>query len=330
VAGLLGAQPGEIVFTSGATEANNWVIKGLPFERPHIVTTRVEHPSILNPCRYLELKGRAEVTYLEVDEQGLVAAAQVQAALRPETRLVTVKHGNNETGAVLPVAEIARAVRTSSATVRVHTDAAQSLGKLPVDVHELQVDFLTVAGHKVYAPKGIGALFLRSGCELEPWLHGAGHEHGLRSGTENVALIVGLGAACALAARKLGEEGPRLRGLRDDLERELLERTAGQVVRNGPAEPRLPNTLSLNFMGVAGADLLARCPGLAASTGPACHDGQVRLSHVLEVMRVAPALGRGAVRLTLGRSTTQAQVQQAADELVRAYLALAPVPPGVA
>jgi len=315
VAELIGAQPEEVFFTSGATEANNWVIKGLPFERPHIVTTAVEHPSVLKPCRYLVEKGRAEVTFLEVDKNGLVTPAQVKAALRPDTRLVSILHGNNETGAVQPLAEIASQVLP----VWIHTDAAQSLGKLPVDVKRLRVDFLTVAGHKVYAPKGIGALYMRSGRELEPLLHGAGHERGLRSGTENVALIVGLGAACAKAARQVEAEMARLKGLRDDLERELRERTENQVVRNGPEEPRLPNTLSVNFVGVSGAALLSWCPELAASTGPACHDGQVRLSHVLEAMGVAPELGRGAVRLTLGRSSTPAQISRAVEELVRAY-----------
>lgn len=313
VAELIGAQPEEIFFTSGATEANNWVIKGLPFDRPHIVTTTVEHPSILKPCQYLAEKGRAEVTWLHVDQVGLVSPAEVKTALRPDTRLVSILHANNETGAVQPVAEIARQVLP----VWIHTDAAQSLGKIPVDVNELRVDFLTVAGHKLYAPKGIGALYVRSGRELEPLLHGAGHERGMRSGTENVALIVGLGAACAKAARQVEAEMARLKGLRDELEQLLSERT--DVVRNGPDEPRLPNTLSLNFVGVSGAALLSWCPELAASTGPACHDGQVRLSHVLEAMGVPPELGRGAVRLTLGRSSTPAQIQRAVEELVRSY-----------
>lgn len=315
VAELIGAQPEEIFFTSGATEANNWMIKGLPYERPHIVTTTVEHPSILKPCQYLQKKGWAEVTFVPVDGEGLVSPEQVKAVLRPDTRLVSIMHGNNETGGVQPIAAIASQVLP----VWIHTDAAQSLGKVPVDVNKLRVDFLTVAGHKLYAPKGVGALYIRAGRELEPLMHGAGHERGLRSGTENVALIVGLGAACAKAARQMEADMARLKGLRDDLERELRERTDNQVVRNGPEEPRLPNTLSLNFVGVSGAALLSWCPELAASTGPACHDGQVRLSHVLEAMGVKPELGRGAVRLTLGRSSTPQQVARAVEELVRAY-----------
>ncbi|MEW6281224.1 MAG: cysteine desulfurase family protein [Candidatus Eremiobacterota bacterium] len=320
VAELLGCDPSEVVFTGGASEANNFLVKGLAFAwegpgRPHFVTSTVEHPSILQPLAFLERKGLAEVTRVDVDAQGRVAPESVKAALRPNTALITVMHANNEVGTVQPLPKL------RLGTPPLHTDAAQSAGKLSVNVRELGVDFLTLAGHKMYAPKGVGALYVRSGLKLEPLIHGAGHEAGRRSGTENVAFVVALGAACRLALQRWREDARRMAAQRDRLWQTLAGQLGERVSRNGHPEACLPNTLSVNFLGVTGAELLGRCADLAASTGPACHDGVVRLSHVLEAMRVPLEVGKGAVRLSLGRHTTDEQIERAGRSLVEAYLA---------
>lgn len=310
VARYLGCQPDEVYFTSGATESNNWVIQGRLSQNPdpHIVTSTIEHPSVLKTLDYLEKQGRVRVTRVGVDRHGMVSPAEVLAAVTPQTVLVSIMHSNNEVGTLQPIHEIGAAL---PADVPLHTDAAQSPGKVFVDLSG--VTFLSLAGHKMYAPKGIGALFIRKGAALDPLLFGAGHERGLRSGTENVAFAVALGEACSLLD---SEEGIRLARLRDRLQ-QLLEEGA-DVSINGHPSLRLANTLSVNFHGTTGAEITARCPGLAASTGPACHDGVVRLSHVLQAMGVDPERGKGAVRLTLGRSTTLEQVEQAAGMLVSA------------
>ena len=318
VAELIGAEPDEIVFTGGGSEASNLAIKGGAFPDPaaaHVVTTAVEHPATAQPADFLRRLGAA-VTVLAVDRFGMIDPDDVARAVTPRTRPVTVMHSNNETGTLLPVAEIGRALRGRG--VLVHTDCAQSLGKVPVDVRELGVDLLTIAGHKLYAPKGVGALYVRRGVALEPVIHGAGHESGRRAGTENVPYIVGLGAAAELARQSLPREADRLRELRDRLHGKLQAALGDRLVLNGHPERRLPNTLNVSFVGHVGAELLARAPGVAASTGSACHEGHVKLSPVLAAMGVDPEVGKGAVRLTVGRYTTTDEVDRAAELLTAA------------
>jgi cysteine desulfurase len=308
VAALLDCAPHEVVFTSGGSEANNHALKGVWFAagRPgaHIVTTRVEHPAILNPCRFLERLG-ASVTYLPVDGYGRVDPEDVRRAITPRTVLVSVMHANNEVGTIQPVAEIARIAHEHGALF--HTDAAQSVGKIPTRVRELGADLLSVAGHKVYAPKGVGALYIREGVVIEPLVHGAGHESGRRAGTENVLLDAALGAACEAAGSWIGM--PQVRGLRD-LFWSMLEDAFGPgVVLNGHPVERLPNTLNVSFRGKLGGDILDRMPEVAASTGSACHAGTVQLSPVLDAMGVPPETGLGAIRFSLGRSTTREEIE---------------------
>lgn len=312
VAALLDCSAGEIVFTSGGTESNNHAIKGVYFasQKPgkHIITTRIEHPATIQPCRFLEKLG-AEVTYLPVDSTGMVNPDDVRAAVTDRTILVTVMHANNEVGTIQPIAEIARITRDRG--ILFHTDAAQSVGKISTTVDELGVDLLSVAGHKVYGPKGVGALYIRNGLRLEPCLHGAGHESGRRAGTENVLLNVGLGAACELAEHWVGM--PAVRELRDHFWRILREAFGEGVVLNGHPDLRLPNTLNVSFVGRVGSDILSRLEGVAASTGSACHAGTVTLSPVLEAMRVSPDVGLGAVRFSLGRTTTSGDIEYVAE-----------------
>ncbi len=317
VAGLVGAQSQEIVFLSGASEANNTVLKGvahrLRARGDHIITTAIEHPAVINPCLFLLEEG-ANVTFVPVDGQGLVDPGEIKKALTPRTVLISVMHANNETGVIQPLAQISRIAR--EAGVWLHTDAAQSAGKIPVNVDELGVDFLTVAGHKLYAPKGIGALYVRSGCAFTPLLHGASQEGGRRAGTENVILDAALGAACALARERLEADGRHFREMRDRLHR-LLNAAVPDLILNGPERERLPNTLNVSVPGLAGAEILAGIPELAASTGAACHGPEVKLSHVLAAMGVPPHVGCGALRLTVGRYTTAAEVEEAAGLISR-------------
>ena len=308
VAALLGCGPDELVFTSGGSESNNHALKGVFFANrdrgDHIVTSAVEHPAILKPLVFLKTLG-AKVTVVPVDRRGRVDPEDVRRALTPQTILVSVMHANNEVGTVQPIAEIARIAR--AAGVLVHTDAAQSVGKIATRVDDLGVDLLSVAGHKVYAPKGVGALYIRRGTRIEPFVHGAGHEQGRRAGTENVLLDVALGAACELAGRWIGMAG--VRELRDRLEAVLKELVGDAVTVNGAGTERLPNTANVNFVGQVGAEVLARLPGVAASTGSACHAGSVELSPVLAAMGVPPGEGMGAVRFSLGRTTTSDELE---------------------
>ena len=314
VASLLGCDPEDIVFTSGGSEANNHALKGVFFARkvaqPHIITTEVEHPAIINPCRFLERLG-ATVTYLPVDQSGRVDPEDVRRALTPETILISVMHANNEVGTIQPIAEIGRIAREHK--IVFHTDAAQAVGKIPTRVRDLGVDLLSVAGHKLYGPKGAGALYVRAGLQIEPLIHGAGHESGRRAGTENVLLDVGLGAACELAESLLGSQ--TVRELRDHFWNLLTKEFGDQVVLNGHPVERLPNTLNVAFRGKVGADILHALDGVAASTGSACHSGSVTLSPVLKAMRVPPEIGMGAIRFSLGRSTTRAQIESVMERL---------------
>ena len=318
VAVLLCCDATEVVFTSGGTEANNEAIKGLFFARRtkgrsiHIITSRIEHPAVLGPCRFLKSLG-AEVTQLPVDRYGLVDPDDLRRAIRPRTALVSIMHANNEVGTIQPLSEIAAIAHEHD--IVCHTDAAQTVGKIPVDVESLGVDLLSVAGHKFYAPKGVGALFVREGIDLEPLLHGAGHEAGRRAGTENILEIVGLGAACELAQAWIDDTS--ISELRDHLWRALRVQFGDRVVLNGHLEKRLPNTLNVSFRGLSGNEILARMPSVAASTGSACHAGTTQISPVLEAMGVPTDVGLGAVRFSLGRRTTQADLDALVDRLVR-------------
>ena len=313
VASLLNCAPAEVVFTSGGTEANNWAIIGstnaLRYRGRHIITSTFEHPAVLNVCRFLEKEGW-NVTYVPVDGQGLVSVAEIEAALRPDTILITIMHANNEVGTIQPIAEIVAMAQTRG--IRVHTDAAQSLGKIRVDVTLLGVDLLSLAGHKLYAPKGVGALYIREGLSIENFMHGAGQEMGKRPGTENILEIVGLGKACEVAARDLEKNRRSMQAMRDRLHVAIA---AGikDVRLNGHPEKRLPNTLSLSFRNLEANRLLEAIGSeVAASAGAACHADSVEISHVLQAMGVPEDWAKGTLRLTTGRMTTPQEVDRAA------------------
>ncbi|MCB9797334.1 MAG: cysteine desulfurase [Alphaproteobacteria bacterium] len=322
VAALIGAAPEEILFTSGGTEANNLAIRGVAAARPRgrvLLTSVVEHPATARPAAELARQGR-HVRVLGVDERGVVRISEISSAEIEGLSLASLMLANNETGALQPVAELARAAHGVGALV--HTDAAQAVGKVPVDVEALGVDLLSIAGHKLYAPKGVGALYLRRGTPLAPLLLGAGHERGLRPGTENVAFIAGLGEACALAGAELEQSAARLRGLRDRLHAGLRARIPGLAL-NGPEEGRLPNTLNLRLPGVRGRALLAATPELAASTGSACHEGgHESPSGVLLAMGLDAEAALGALRLSLGRDTQEAEVDEAITRIAEAWARL--------
>ena len=314
VSDLLGCDPIEVVFTSGGSEANNHALKGVFLANRekgnHIITTAVEHPAILNPCRFLEKLG-AKVTVLPVDRFGRVDPDDVRRAIAPGTILITVMHANNEVGTIQPIAEIAAIARQTG--VLLHTDAAQSVGKISTNVNELGVDLLSVAGHKLYAPKGIGALYIREETTIEPLIHGAGHERGRRAGTENVLLAVALGAACGIAHRWIGM--PQVQMLRNRFWEKLQENFGDDVTLNGHTTERLPNTLNVNFVGKIGTEILANMPGVAASTGSACHAGSVTLSSVLAAMGVSKEEGIGAIRFSLGRTTSWEELEEVLNGL---------------
>jgi len=319
VAGLLGCTFAEITFTGGGSESDNLAIRGVALARrtsgKHIITQVTEHPAVINTCRALERLHGFRVTYLPVDESGRVSPAAVEAAIDEKTILVTVMHANNETGTLQPIAEIAEIAHRHG--VLVHTDAAQSVGKIPTPVEELGVDLLTIAGHKLYAPKGVGALYIRRGLQLEPVIYGGGQEGGRRAGTENVANMVALGTACVLAQEQLAGSLPRLRRLRDLLQ-QRLEHLLPDIVRlNGHPTERLPNTLNVRVEGVIGEEVLAATPEIASSTGSACHEGNTEPSSVLMAMGLSRQEALGALRLTLGRWSTQEEVEQAAVLLAR-------------
>ncbi len=317
VAALLGADTDEIVFTSGGTEANNHVIKGvacsLKDRGNHIVISAIEHPAVTNPCRFLERSG-LEVTCVGVDEHGLVDPRRIAEEIRPRTILVSIMHANNEMGTIQPIAEIAKITREGG--VLFHTDAAQSCGKIATRVSELGVDFLSVAGHKVYGPQGIGALYIRRGVDIEPLHHGAGHERGRRGGTEAVPALVGLGVAAELAQASLGDG--RIVALRDRLHDGLRTALGDRVVLIGHPDKRLPNTLAIGFSGLIGGDVLARCPQICASTGAACHRGKADRSAVLAAMDVPQEIALGAVRFSVGRFNTEAEIDAATEMITRA------------
>jgi cysteine desulfurase len=319
VASLIGAAPDEVIFTSGGTESNNIAIRGTAADaapsRRRIVTSRVEHPATERPCQLLESQGWI-ITRLPVNRDGSIDDVVFAAALDDDVALLTVMLAQNETGALLAVPTMAAAARPRG--IVTHTDAAQAIGKIDVNVDALGVDLLSIAGHKFYAPKGVGALYVRQGTVLEPVLLGASQERGLRPGTENVAGIVGLGAACGLAQSRMVAEAVRISGLREQLWQGLAGRIPG-LVRHTPKDNNLPNTLAVSFPEVFGSDVLGLATGLAASTGSACQASHNTPSAVLIALGVEPAVAMGAVRLSLGHDNNREEITAAIDLLVNAY-----------
>lgn len=318
VAQLIGCEADEVIFTSGGTEANNLAIRGVieaAGSAGEVVTSSVEHPATAQPCAWLEQRGTT-VTRLGVDATGRVREDEAARAITDATTLVTVMHSNNETGTLQPIAAISQAARAAGALV--HTDAAQSLGKVPVNVQQLGVDLLSCAGHKLYAPKGVGALYIRRGTPIAPFTLGAGHERGLRPGTENVASIVGLGQAALAARRDLDEVAERMRYLRDLLW-SRLSAAIPNLALNGHPELRLPNTLNVRFPGVTGDAVLAGAPEVAASTGSACDAGQTSASAVILAMGIPAEQAVGALRLSLGRDSDETQMLRAAHALIESW-----------
>jgi cysteine desulfurase len=319
IAALLNCRPAEIIFTSGGTESNNFAIKGsaeaVRQKGNHIITSQIEHPAVLEVCNFLETTG-FEVTYLPVDEFGLVQLEDLKAAIKKETILISIMHTNNEVGSAQPVEEISKLAQKHD--IIFHTDAAQSIGKIPVDVNRLGVDLLSIAGHKVYAPKGVGALYIRPGLAPAKLMHGAGQEMTVRPGTENVLEIVGLGMACEIAGRDLKKNMAHMRAMRDRLF-EGIKKECDQVKLNGHPQKRLPNTLSISFLGLE-ADRILNAIGteVAASAGAACHSDTVQISDVLRAMNVPLEWAKGTLRLTTGRMTTAADIDRAVQVICAA------------
>ncbi len=338
VAALIGARSQEIVFTSGGTESDNHAIFGIVSSSftsfasstsltspPHVITTAIEHEAVLNACQALE-KGGVRVTYLPVDREGQIDLDQLRRAIRPETVLISVMHANNELGAVQPLEAIGRIA--AEADVYLHTDAVQSAGKIPIDVNALGVDLLSISGHKLYAPKGIGALYVRGGTRVRQLLYGGHHQRGFRPGTENVAGIVGLGKAAEMARMSLADDARRTSALRDGLQRGLLELVPHSRVNGGRAA-RTPNTTNLVFPGVEGEALLIALDlkGLACSTGAACSSGAVEPSHVLTAIGLPAEEARASLRFSLGRHTTSADVDFALNVVPAAVAQLRELSP---
>jgi cysteine desulfurase len=316
---LIGAKTNEILFTSGGTESNNHAIIGTTFANKqkgkHIITSVVEHPAVLETLQYLHERFQFKVTHLPVDKYGMVNPSDVENAITAQTTLITIMHANNEVGTINPIEKIGKIAQEKNITF--HTDAAQSCGKIPINVNDLNVDLLTVAGHKLYAPKGIGALYIKNGTNLDKFIHGAGQEQGRRAGTENVPYIVGLGCACEIASNNLNSYSQDVNALRDRLHRNIIGGLGEEQVKlNGHPEKRLPNTLNISILGVIGESLLARIPEIAASTGSACHAGSTKPSAVLLAMGLLNEQALGALRLSLGRWTTREEVDEASRLIV--------------
>lgn len=315
VASLLNCSPEEILFTSGGSESNNTVLKGVAHtfreKGNHLITSKIEHPAIINPCKYLENLGY-EISYVDVDQYGIVNPLDIENLITDQTILVSIMHSNNETGSIQPIERISEICHKHH--VLFHTDASQSIGKVPMDVKSLDVDFLTVAGHKLYAPKGIGALYIRDGIHIEPLIHGAGHEHGRRAGTENIILEVGLGQACEISMATL--KNLEIKELTAYFYGRLKEKFGDAIHLNGHPKKRLPNTLNISFLGFNGHEVLERLNGIAASTGSACHSGMTTISPVLSAMGVSDKVGRGAVRFSLGRYSTKDEIDIVINQLI--------------
>ncbi|GBD38371.1 Cysteine desulfurase IscS [bacterium HR37] len=317
VAELIGALPKEVVFTSGGSESNNFAIKGIALslreKGSHLITTKVEHASVIESFEFLRTLG-FKVTYLGVDEYGLIDLEELKRAINDETILVSVMFANNETGVIMPIEEIAEIVKEKG--IILHTDAVQAVGKIEIDLRKIPVDLLSLSAHKLYGPKGIGALFIREGVKITPIIHGGGQERGRRSGTENVPGIVGLGKACEIAKEEMQTENARVAEFRDKLHRGILEKIDG-VKLNGHPERRLANTLNLSFKGVDGESLVINLDleGIAVSTGSACSEGNVDPSHVLLAMGMSRELATSSIRFSLGRFTKREDIEHVLDIL---------------
>lgn len=329
IASLIGADEKEIIFTSGATESNNLAIKGvmhyLKGQKNHLITTVTEHKCVLDACRHLELEG-VKVTYLPVKQNGLVDLAQLEAAFTDQTALVSIMAVNNEIGVIQPLAEIGRLCRERK--VYFHTDAAQAVGKIPLDVDAMKIDLLSISGHKVYGPKGIGALYVRRKprVRLEALIHGGGQERGMRSGTLPTPLCVGLGEACAIAQKEMGMEVERLRYLRDRLYGKIREKLP-EVYLNGDLENRIPGNLNLSFAYVEGEGLMMGIKTLAVSSGSACTSASLEPSYVLRALGVEEELAHTSIRFGLGRFTTEADIDYAAEQVIEAVTRLRALSP---
>lgn len=319
VANLLNCDPSEIIFTSGGTESNNMALKGAAFalrdRGNHVITSQIEHPAISEVCQFLEKNGFS-ITYLPVDKYGFVSPDDVQNAIRPETLLISIMHANNEVGTIQPITEIGNIARENG--ILLHTDAAQSTGKIRTDVQELNVDMLSIAGHKLYAPKGIGVLYLRNGVRIDKWMHGANHEGNRRAGTENAMSIAAIGKACEIAMAHLDENQHFAKSLRDELHLQLSAEIPGLQL-NGHPEKRLPNTLNLSFPNCAADQLLANLPEVAASAGAACHSGETHISATLWAMQIPVEIAAGAIRFSTGKFLSKSDISTAAEAIVRAY-----------
>ncbi len=328
VASLLKCDAGEIVFTSGGTESNNYAIKGVAFSHKdkgnHIITSQIEHPAVIEVCKFLEGLD-FEVTYLPVDSLAMVKIADVEKAVTSKTSLITIMHANNEVGTIEPIEQISKLAKKHG--IIVHTDAAQSAGKIPIDVNKLGVDLLSVAGHKLYAPKGVGALYIRQGTHLEKFMHGAGHERGWRAGTENVLEVVGLGKACEIAERDMEKNIKHMREMRENLYLGLKQ-TIKDVQLNGHPSEMLPNTLNVSFRGVNACKLIAEIADkVAVSAGSACHSSdQITVSPVLEAMKVPLEWAIGTVRFSVGKFTSEPEVDDAIKTVSTAMLQMRQAP----
>jgi cysteine desulfurase len=316
---LIGAKTSEILFTSGGTESNNHAIIGTAFANiekgKHIITSVVEHPAVLDTLKYLQERFGFKITYLPVDKYGMVNPLDLENAITLHTTLITIMHANNEVGTINPIEEVGKIAKEKN--VPFHTDAAQSCGKIPVNINHLNVDLLSIAGHKLYAPKGIGALYIRTGTKLDKFIHGAGQEQGRRAGTENVPYIAGLGCACEIAAENLNSYSKNIKSLRDRLHENIIAGLGKERVKlNGHLENRLPNTLNISISGVIGENLLTRMPEIAASTGSACHAGTTKPSDVLLAMGIPKEQALGTLRLSLGRWSTAQEIDAASRLIV--------------
>jgi cysteine desulfurase len=317
IADMLHCTTNELVFTSGGTESNNYAIKGIAHacrdKGNHIITSSVEHPAVTEVCLHLEKHG-FEVTYLPVDNYGMVTAKQVEEAITPKTILITIMHANNEVGTLMPIAEISEVAHQKN--ILVHSDCAQSIGKIPASIDDLNIDLLSIAGHKVYAPKGIGALYIRKGVRLEKLIHGAGHENNRRAGTENVLEIVGLGKACELIGDKTEEHQKHMQALRDRLENGLSKHFPESKI-NGHPEKRLPNTCSISFRNMEANKILSELKTVAASAGAACHSDGISVSGVLKAMNVPLEYAMGTIRFSVGRFTTEEEIDRAINDIAQ-------------
>ncbi|MFH1957176.1 MAG: cysteine desulfurase NifS [bacterium] len=333
IAGFLGASPGEIVFTSGGTESDNFAVKGAAFANgvkgKHIITSAIEHPAVLGTCKFLEKRGY-RVTYLPVDEYGVVSMDELKKYIGDETVLVTVMHANNEVGTIQPVKEIGEIAKRNN--VLFHTDAVQAAGKIPINVDDLKIDLLSLSGHKLYGPKGIGVIYIRKGTKLESIIHGGHHEKNSRAGTENVAGIVGFAKAVEIAGKEMSEENERLKKLRDKFVSGIMN-SIKDVKLNGHPDRRLPNTADLSFKYIEGESIVLKLDlkGVAASSGSACASGSLEPSHVLSAMGIPPEIAQGSVRFSLGRCNTEKDIDFVVKELqkiVNVLRKMSPIYPG--